>query len=204
MKIIDNLFIGMKLIHDQNLAHRDIKPGNLMINPKDLNVKFIDFGTACNRCSTTQLVGTPLYLAPELITNQYLSDRDISLHVSQQITLVKWMKTDLWALGACLVDLLIHQTLFDFVGIHKLKIPEDVTGLTPEQEDEALSAILRDIRDHGVEVDTIKEIVVAASTSKRPLSPKVQNTLIRIMTTLLQKDPEQRQGGLRPPSTPSL
>jgi serine/threonine protein kinase len=64
--------------HEANVLHRDIKPENILLaeTPQGYKVKLLDFGIAKNldtRSSLTQdglLIGTPAYLAPELITGQ--------------------------------------------------------------------------------------------------------------------------------------
>ena len=42
--IMENLKKGLLLIHEMGVAHRDIKPKNIMIDIKTLNIKYLDFG----------------------------------------------------------------------------------------------------------------------------------------------------------------
>jgi eukaryotic-like serine/threonine-protein kinase len=60
---------GLQAAHAAGLVHRDIKPGNLLIN-RDGRVKISDFGISqvpgsSRLTQTGMLVGTPAYLAPE-------------------------------------------------------------------------------------------------------------------------------------------
>ena len=58
---------GLYYIHAQNKIHRDIKPGNLLINTRNF-VKIADFGLAASLDKVKpQTVGTNRYLPPELL-----------------------------------------------------------------------------------------------------------------------------------------
>ena len=59
---------GVKYLHEQNLAHRDLKLENMLLD-KDGTVKLIDFGTvASGRSIRTGEFGTRPYIAPELFS----------------------------------------------------------------------------------------------------------------------------------------
>lgn len=82
---------ALKLAHDQNTIHRDIKPDNILVTSKGV-IKVADFGLAKatdEDVSMTQSgtgLGTPLYMAPEQARN--------AKHVDQ--------RTDIYALGCML------------------------------------------------------------------------------------------------------
>lgn len=84
---------GIARAHDAGLLHRDIKPGNLLRAP-DGTIKVTDFGVAIavdgDRLTRTGFViGTAAYLAPE-----------------RRRGAAATVRTDLWALGATLTELL--------------------------------------------------------------------------------------------------
>ena len=47
LEVCLNLAYGLKRLHELRIAHRDIKPNNLLVNPQTLGIKYIDFGGSC-------------------------------------------------------------------------------------------------------------------------------------------------------------
>ncbi|WP_079045140.1 MULTISPECIES: serine/threonine-protein kinase [unclassified Streptomyces] len=92
---------GLAAAHRQGVVHRDIKPGNLLVDA-DGTVKLADFGIArfvddpSGALTTTgQIVGTGLYLAPERALGQPASSA-----------------SDVYSLGCVLYQLLTGRTPF--------------------------------------------------------------------------------------------
>lgn len=73
------LAAGLKYLHARGIIHRDLKPANILITG-NLLLKIADFGFA-RKSNTidlyTSLVGTPLYMAPEVYKSNYSSKCDI-------------------------------------------------------------------------------------------------------------------------------
>ncbi len=84
--------------HKRGIVHRDIKPGNVMVN-KDSVVKVVDFGIArvldTSKTQTGMLIGTFAYMSPE----QYQGERADE-------------RSDIWSFGVLVYELLCYQKPF--------------------------------------------------------------------------------------------
>jgi predicted Ser/Thr protein kinase len=66
---------ALRYVHEQNVIHRDVKPHNLILSPEGVVV--VDFGIARERIDDggTRAIGTPLYMAPEVMVGEEVSPR---------------------------------------------------------------------------------------------------------------------------------
>jgi calcium-dependent protein kinase len=86
-EILTYLLKALSFIHNKGLVHRDIKPQNILFSiPGDYKtLKLIDFGLSTSETNKLkQRVGSPYYMAPEIINGRFSS------------------KTDLWSVGVIL------------------------------------------------------------------------------------------------------
>lgn len=67
--ILAQVCAGVSAMHDKTLTHGDIKPKNILVS-ETFEVVLADLGLACRaseRAASVDLVGTPGYVAPELL-----------------------------------------------------------------------------------------------------------------------------------------
>lgn len=114
---------GLKYLHSARILHRDIKPGNLLVNSNCL-LKICDFGLArveeANRSRNMTLeVVTQYYRAPELLMG--------AKHYTAAI--------DIWSVGCIFAELLGRRILFQARNpVQQLDLIIDLLG-TPNNED---------------------------------------------------------------------
>jgi serine/threonine protein kinase len=107
--IIENIANGLRLLHDKfNIVHNDIKPQNMLINPKSLFINYIDFGMACadNTDNCLKVVGSPNYCSPEK-AQYFLTETTPSMEKSK--------KADVWAMAVTILYILMKKPLFNYV-----------------------------------------------------------------------------------------
>jgi len=114
--------------HEKGIIHRDLKPANVKITPQAI-VKVLDFGLAklaeptgdaaetaavtSGRTHAGALLGTAAYMSPEQARGQTLDKR-----------------TDIWAYGCVLYEMLTGQSAFSGASI--ADILADVLGREPD------------------------------------------------------------------------
>ena len=131
IKIAEDTARSLKYLHDNNIAHRDLKPGNVLVSNQmycempnkeavreawekaPIICKLVDFGesgasmiqtaTVCSTQTTNIDRGTPVYMAPEL-----LSPVDTSLSLEQL------KACDIWSYGMVIFMLLNPDLQFPY------------------------------------------------------------------------------------------
>src|SRR6185369_4353738 len=95
LDVARQLCAGLAAAHDRGVLHRDLKPGNIMLDGRG-QVRIVDLGFATPIADpTSDVAGTPAYMAPEQLRGEYASER-----------------SDLFALGAVLYEVFTGQRLF--------------------------------------------------------------------------------------------
>ncbi|XP_030747387.1 serine/threonine-protein kinase Tao isoform X1 [Sitophilus oryzae] len=88
--ICDGVLRGLSYLHQFGRIHRDVKAGNILLTENG-TVKLADFGSASIKCPANSFVGTPYWMAPEVILAMDEGQYD--------------GKVDVWSLGITCIEL---------------------------------------------------------------------------------------------------
>lgn len=167
--------------HQKGLIHRDIKPSNVLVATQDgkPHAKVIDFGIA--KATTArltektfftehrQLIGTPEYMSPE----QAEGSLDIDT------------RTDVYALGVLLYELLAGATPFDSRSLRSAAFAE-IQRIIREVDPPTPSTRLSQGRE------TIAGVAASRRSDPKKLSSLVRGELDWIVMKALEKDRQRR------------
>ena len=181
--------------HASRVVHRDLKPANIKLT-KDGNAKVLDFGLARlarddgetreagdESITSTQLraqtmMGTPAYMSPEQVRGEAVDTR-----------------TDVWAFGCVLYEMLTGQVLFNGRSVteilHRVLMHNPTWEALPEATPESIRQLLRrclrkdrgrrlrDIGDALIAIDECRPggSAVATRTGRRLWWPSVAATV---------------------------
>ncbi|KAK4235114.1 Serine/threonine-protein kinase 17B [Achaetomium macrosporum] len=113
-RIVRQLVQGVRHMHENGFAHRDLKPGNILISSPapSWHVKIADFDISkqafqgVTRQYTMNMFGTMGYAAPEALG--YFDESDD--------TIMYTMSVDVWAVGTIALTLLLGREVFPRQG----------------------------------------------------------------------------------------
>lgn len=185
---------GVAAIHAEGLVHRDLKPGNVLLDPASGEVvpRVSDFGLARALYGEARLtrtgigMGTPVYAAPEQMQDAARADA----------------RADVWALGCLLVDVLLGLAPDDAPPHVRLgQLTEPWAGLAHH----LLSLDPRSRPAHaGVVLELIPESPGDATLPAGPcrqLAPAVLP--VAVLGSAVERETQLRAGGTLAPALPA-
>ena len=147
LSVVRQVGAALYYAHSEGLIHRDVKPGNIMLQP-DGRVLLSDFGIAKAADAatvTTLMPGTPAYMSPEQCRSQLLDER-----------------TDLYSLGIVVYEMLAGRRPFVGEG-------GGTTGSTSDKVRwEHLNSAPPSLRQFNPQVTPEIEASVLGCLQKRP------------------------------------
>jgi serine/threonine protein kinase len=115
---------GVRRMHTAGLAHSDLSNKNVLVAPTTGNAIIIDIdGLVVPGVYPPDVLGTPGYIAPEVVSTQKLPLRDAK-------RILPSVRTDLHALAVLIYEYLLHR--------HPLRGPK-INSMVSSEEDEWLS-----------------------------------------------------------------
>ncbi|KAL7420248.1 kinase that interacts with cdc31p [Cryptotrichosporon argae] len=91
--IMREVLVALAFLHRSGVIHRDVKAANILLTTSPIRILLCDFGVAALLQSTSSkrstFVGTPYWMAPEVVTEGRLYDA----------------KADIWSLGITLLEM---------------------------------------------------------------------------------------------------
>jgi tetratricopeptide (TPR) repeat protein len=102
-RVLRDIASALALIHARRLIHRDISPGNVR-RTEDGRAKLLDFGALTPFGVPSDLVGTPAFMAPEMLSSEPLDQR-----------------ADLYSLGALAYWALTRRPVYNVHGLDGLR-----------------------------------------------------------------------------------
>ncbi|KAL4877474.1 mitogen-activated protein kinase mpkC [Aspergillus karnatakaensis] len=170
---------GLKYIHSAGVIHRDLKPGNILIN-ENCDLKICDFGLArLQEPQMTGYVSTRYYRAPEImLTWQRYGN-----------------KVDLWSVGCIVAEMLLGRPLFPGTDhINQFLLITELLGNPPDELINRITTkntrrMVQSLQKHNPR--PLREIFLGA-----------EETAIDLVAKLLDFDPDRRisaEQGLKHP-----
>ncbi len=151
------LLAGLTAAHRAGVAHRDVKPDNILLGANDV-VKIVDFGVArvlnskaLRITGTGETVGTPRYFAPEQAAGKRVDER-----------------SDAWAATVVLYEMVTGESPFSGRNVVEIlaavshaptPLPSEVRSYLPEELDRIVTSGLVKAPELRATVETLLGLV---------------------------------------------
>jgi hypothetical protein len=161
-RIAEDVGTALQAAHERGLVHRDVKPGNVMIDPEG-RTKVMDFGIARAAADDTltqtgAVLGTAAYLSPEQARGDPVDAR-----------------SDIYSLGCVLYEMLTGRPPFTgdspvaiaYAHVNDQPDPPSAhrRGVPPELEAVTLRALAKDPEDRYRSAGELRDALAAARSA---------------------------------------
>ncbi len=175
--LLFQLLRGLKHIHAANVFHRDLKPGNLLLNA-NCDLKICDFGLA-RANFTEEAADTPVFWTDYVATRWYRAPELICSYFTRYSAAV-----DMWAAGCIFGELMRRKALFPGHNVyHQIDLITDFVG-TPAKH------TIGKVRNQKA-----RDYLSSLPRKQRNLSesmPMLDDNGIDLISKMLAFDPDER------------
>lgn len=164
LELAREISAGLAAAHGLGVVHRDLKPANVMIDGRG-RARITDFGLAVvaeETGETSEIAGTPVYMAPEQLRGELPTHR-----------------SDLYALGLVLYELATGERRFEAGSVpellsrHEESRPDVLSGRLAEVDPALRRVIERCLRERPEDRPPSIHAVIAALPGGDPLQAAV-------------------------------
>ncbi|KAK9453793.1 kinase-like domain-containing protein [Dipodascopsis uninucleata] len=150
---------GLIYLHDQGVIHRDIKGANILTTKEGV-VKLADFGVATRAPEDSQVVGTPNWMAPEIILLNGATS-----------------SSDIWSVGCTIIELITgkppYHDLEQMQALYRIvndEFPPFPDSISTELRDFLVKCFNKDPLERNSATDLLRHAWIQKA------HPSIQNT----------------------------
>ncbi|GAB1518366.1 hypothetical protein RhiTH_001425 [Rhizoctonia solani] len=168
---------AMKYVHSAGVIHRDLKPGNLLVNA-DCELKICDFGLSRGFDSAPEPDGTGFMT--EYVATRWYRAPEIMLSFRKYTTAI-----DIWSIGCILGELLGMKPMFkgkDYVD--QLNIIIDILGTPDEETLQRIGSVKAQAY--------IRSLPVKEQKPFKSLFPQADDLALDLLSKMVTFDPAKR------------